>query len=204
MRARRGAARAAAPALAFALLAGIAACSKSDVDSAQRDAQNAIASAVPGLASALPEARADATIVTKIEGRFIEIDPASAFHVVIGPHGAGAVALSGSVRNADTEKRFIAAANGVAGVKSVTSTLVVDPTLPNVQQGAKDFALEAAVHAKLVEAAGTNGLRVTVTARSGAVTLAGDVPSQGVADTLVAAAKKAKGVASVASKLAVK
>jgi osmotically-inducible protein OsmY len=60
------------------------------------------------------------------------------------------------------------------------------------------------VHAKLVEAAGTNGLRVTVTARSGAVTLAGDVPSQGVADTLVAAAKKAKGVASVASKLAVK
>jgi osmotically-inducible protein OsmY len=55
-----------------------------------------------------------------------------------------------------------------------------------------------------VEEAGTNGLHVTVTARGGFVTLAGDVPSQAIADTLVAATKKVKGVASVASKLAVK
>jgi osmotically-inducible protein OsmY len=194
----------AAATVALVLLAGLAACSKSEVDSAQHDAQNAIASAVPGLASALPEAREDATIVTKIEGHFIEIDPASAFHVVIAPHAGGAIALSGSVRSADTQKRFVAAANGVAGVKSVTSTLVVDPTLPNVQQGAKDFALEASVRAKLVEEAGTNGFHVTVTARGGAVALAGNVPSQDIADTLVAAAKKVKGVTAVTSKLAVK
>ena len=177
--------------LALVSIALLAACSKSDVDSAQ----NAVASSVPVLAN-------EAGITARIEARFAEIDPSSAFHVTVGVHG-GEVKLAGKVRDAKIDARFVAAANGVSGVKHVTSTLAIDPSLPNTKDSFSDFVLEASVRAKLVEQAGVNGVHVVVTARAGAVTLSGDVPTRDVANTLVAAAKTVKGVKNVESKLAV-
>ncbi|MBD5633237.1 MAG: BON domain-containing protein [Candidatus Eremiobacteraeota bacterium] len=174
-------------------------CSKNDVDSVQ----NAIASAVPGLASAAPALVGDAGTTVRIEARFARIDPSSAFHVVVSVR-AGAVRLSGTGRSLATEQRFVAAARGVRDVKTVTSALSVDATLPNVEQSARDFALEAAVRAKLVEEAGVNGVSVEVLARHGDVTLSGDVPSQSVATTLVTAAKSTSGALRVENKLQVK
>lgn len=180
----RGAAFVAAAAL-------LAACSKSDVD----QAQNAIASAVPKIAS-------DVEIGARVEGHLAEIDPSSALHVAISVHG-GDVRLSGSVRDANVEKRFIAAANGVRDVKHVTAALTVDANLPNVRETVGDYALEASVRAKLVEEAGINGINLHVLARDGNVTISGDVPSQTVAATIRSAAQGVRGVKHVAAQLKV-
>ncbi len=167
----------------------VAACSKSDVD----QAQNAIASAVPKLAS-------DVEIGARVEGHLAEIDPSSALHVAISVHG-GDVRLSGSVRDASVEKRFIAAANGVRDVKHVTASLAVDASLPNMRETVGDYALEASVRAKLVEEAGVNGINLHVLSRNGNVTIAGDVPSKDVADTIRSAAQSVRGVKHVVATL---
>jgi osmotically-inducible protein OsmY len=185
---------------AILALAAVAACSKSSVDSAQNTVVSAVESAMPGLASAVPEVASDAAITAKIEGHFTEIDPASTLHVAVTVR-SGTVKLSGKVRSADVARRFVAAANGVSGVKNVSSTLAVDPSLPNAVAGAKDVALGAAVQAKLVEEGGLNGARVRVTARGGAITLSGRVDSAPAAAALVQAAKSVAGVTSVDDKL---
>jgi hyperosmotically inducible protein len=187
--------------LALVAVAACAACSKSDVD----NVQNAVASAVPAsVKSALPAIGKVTEIFGKIEARFGQIDAASALHVIVHVDGDGGVKLSGTVRDAAIEKQFVAAATAVSGVKSVSSSLTVDPSLPNTKDSVTDFALEANVRAKLVEEAGINGVTIVVKARAGAVTLSGNVPSQSVADTLVAAAKTVHGVKTVERQLQVR
>jgi hyperosmotically inducible protein len=186
--------------LALLAAAGLAACSKSDVDSVQ----NAVASAVPAsVKSALPGIAKVTEIAAKIEARFGEIDAASALHVIPHVDGDGSVKLTGTVRDAAIEKQFVAAAQEVSGVKSVSSSLTVDPSLPNTKDSVTDFALEAQVRAKLLEEGGINGVSIGVKARAGAVTLSGNVPSQSVADTLVSTAKSVTGVKTVQSHLQV-
>ncbi|MBD5605383.1 MAG: BON domain-containing protein [Candidatus Eremiobacteraeota bacterium] len=179
-------------AIAIAVLAVLTACSKSDVDSTQ----NAVASAVPKLANV-------AGIAARIEARFVQIDPSSALHVSIAVNG-GDVRLGGKVRTEDIGKRFVAQANGVTGVTHVSSTIAIDASLPNAKDSIADYALEGKIRAKLVEQAGVNGLSIVVTARGGAVTLAGNVSSKDVADTLTATAKTVNGVKAVESKLVVR
>jgi hyperosmotically inducible protein len=188
------------PLVALVATLALGACSKSQVDGTQ----NALASAVPeSVKSAIPMLEADAKIVARIEGHFVEIDPSSAVHVLVSAK-SGAVALSGSVRSADVRKRFVAAANGVRDVKSVASTIAVDPTLPNASEDARDFTLEARVRAKLVEEAGLGGVKIGVTARNGAVTLSGSVETAAIRTTLVQAAEGVKGATHVANQLTVK
>jgi hyperosmotically inducible protein len=186
--------------LSLLAVAGLAACSKSDVD----NVQNAVASAVPAsVKSALPAIEKVTEIGAKIEARFGEIDAASALHVIPHVDGNGSVKLTGTVRSADIEKQFVAAATAVSGVKSVSSSLTVDPSLPNVKDSTSDIVLEARVRAKLLEEGGVNAFSIGVNARAGAITLSGNVPSNSVADTLVSTAKTVHGVKSVESKLQV-
>jgi hyperosmotically inducible protein len=186
--------------LSLLAVAGLAACSKSDVD----NVQNAVASAVPAsVKSALPGIEKVTEIGAKIEARFGEIDAASALHVIPHVDGNGSVKLTGTVRSADIEKQFVAAATAVSGVKSVSSSLTVDPSLPNVKDSTSDIVLEARVRAKLLEEGGVNAFSIGVNARAGAITLSGNVPSNSVADTLVSTAKTVHGVKSVESKLQV-
>ncbi len=186
--------------LSLLAVAGLAACSKSDVD----NVQNAVASAVPAsVKSALPAIEKVTEIGAKIEARFGEIDAASALHVIPHVDGNGSVKLTGTVRSADIEKQFVAAATAVSGVKSVSSSLTVDPSLPNVKDSTSDIVLEARVRAKLLEEGGVNAFSIGVNARAGAITLSGNVPSNSVADTLVSTAKSVHGVKSVESKLQV-
>jgi osmotically-inducible protein OsmY len=153
--------------------------------------------------SALPGIGKETELYAKIEARLGQIDAASALHVIVHVDGDGSVKLSGTVRDAAIEKQFVAAATAVSGVKTVSSSLTVDPSLPNTKDSVTDFALEANVRAKLVEEAGINGVTIVVKARAGALTLAGNVPSQSVADTLVSAAKSVHGVKTVESHLQV-
>jgi|GEM_PF-1695190 hyperosmotically inducible protein len=186
--------------LALLAVAGLAACSKSDVD----NVQNAVASAVPAsVKSALPAIGKATEIYGKIEARLGQIDAASALHVIVHLDGNGNVKLSGTVRDAAIEKQFVAAATAVPGVTAVSSSLTVDPSLPNAKDSVTDFVLEANVRAKLLQEGGVNGFSIGVKARAGAVTLSGNVPSQSVADTLVSTAKTVHGVKSVESKLQV-
>jgi osmotically-inducible protein OsmY len=64
-----------------------------------------------------------------------------------------------------------------------------------------DYALEASVRAKLVEEAGVNGINLHVLSRNGNVTIAGDVPSKDVADTIRSAAQSVRGVKHVVATL---
>jgi hyperosmotically inducible protein len=186
--------------LSLLAIAACTACSKSDVD----NVQNAVASAVPAsVKSALPAIEKVTEIGAKIEARFGEIDAASALHVIPHVDGNGSVKLTGTVRSADIEKQFVAAATAVSGVKSVSSSLTVDPSLPNVKDSTSDIVLEARVRAKLLEEGGVNAFSIGVNARAGAITLSGNVPSNSVADTLVSTAKTVHGVKSVESKLQV-
>jgi hyperosmotically inducible protein len=186
--------------LSLLAIAACTACSKSDVD----NVQNAVASAVPAsVKSALPAIEKVTEIGAKIEARFGEIDAASALHVIPHVDGNGSVKLTGTVRSADIEKQFVAAATAVSGVKSVSSSLTVDPSLPNVKDSTSDIVLEARVRAKLLEEGGVNAFSIGVNARAGAITLSGNVPSNSVADTLVSTAKSVHGVKSVESKLQV-
>jgi hyperosmotically inducible protein len=153
--------------------------------------------------SALPAIEKVTEIGAKIEARFGEIDAASALHVIPHVDGNGSVKLTGTVRSADIEKQFVAAATAVSGVKSVSSSLTVDPSLPNVKDSTSDIVLEARVRAKLLEEGGVNAFSIGVNARAGAITLSGNVPSNSVADTLVSTAKSVHGVKSVESKLQV-
>jgi osmotically-inducible protein OsmY len=181
--------------------AALAACSKSDVDSVQ----NAVASAVPAsVKSALPGIAKAGELYAKIEARLGQIDAASALHVVVRIDGGGNVKLSGSVRDAAIEKQFVAAASAVSGVKAVSSSLTVDPSLPNAKDSVTDLGLEAQVRAKLLEQGGINGVSIGVKARAGAITLTGNVPSNSVAATLVSTAKSVGGVKSVESHLQVR
>jgi osmotically-inducible protein OsmY len=186
--------------LALLAIAALAACSKSDVDSVQ----NAVASAVPAsVKSALPAIGKVTEIIGKIETRFGEIDAASALHVIPHVDGNGSVKLTGTVRSAEIEKQFVAAATAVSGVKSVSSSLTVDPSLPNLKDSTSDIVLEARVRAQLLEQGGINGVSIGVTARAGTITLSGNVPSKSVADTLVSNAKSVHGVKTVESHLQV-
>jgi osmotically-inducible protein OsmY len=155
------------PALAVAAGAG---CTQQQVN----QAQNALASAAPGvvnaIASAAPKLAGDAIIVAHVESDFLQIDPASALHVAVAAHG-GAVTLSGKVRSAAIEERFVGAAKSVDGVKNVTARLAVDGSLPSAGRQMSDFALAAAVRANLTAQGGLNGVQVDVKASQGTVTL---------------------------------
>jgi hyperosmotically inducible protein len=186
--------------LALLTIATLAACSKSDVDSVQ----NAVASAIPAsVKSALPEIGKTAERYANIEARLGKIDAASALHVIVHVDSDGSVKLTGTVRSAAIEKQFVAAATAVSGVKTVSSSLTVDPSLPNAKDSTTDIVLEARVRAKLLEEGGVNGFSIGVSARAGTITLSGNVPSQSVSDTLVSAAKSVHGVKTVESHLQV-
>jgi hyperosmotically inducible protein len=169
-------------------------------------AENAVASAAPGvvnaIATAAPKFAADALIVARVESDFVQIDPASALHVAVASHG-GTLTLSGKVRSGAIEARFVSAAKSVDGVKSVSARLAVDGSLPNASRQIGDFALVAAVRANLAAQGGLNGVQVDVKASQGTVTLGGRVATRAIRDTLVAAAKKTAGVKTVVDALVV-
>ncbi len=156
--------RAATLAIAVACIA-MCSCSSQQAQRAGDRALDAIASQAPRLA-------ADSTLGAQIEARFVGIDPNSALHVALSVH-AGAVTMTGKVASAATRTKYIAAAQGVPAVRSLTARLRVDPTLGTASQSLRDFALVAAVRANLAAQAGINGLHLHVAAHDGTVTVSG-------------------------------
>lgn len=176
--------------LAAAVLAS--GCSSSQVDDASKSLQKSA-----------PIALGDAAYVAQVTARLIGIDADSALHVAVACHD-GNVTLSGRAKSAPVADRFVAAAKGVSGVKSVASTIVVDPKLPPATEQAKDAATVTGVTGALIAQAGINALSVRVHAHNGAVTLDGSVKTDALRSTIVDAAKHAPGVKSVADKLEIK
>ena len=175
--------------LTGSLVLGLAGCSNQQLDSAQ----NAIATDAPKLAN-------DGLIYAQIESKFVQIDASSALHVAVASHG-GAVRLSGRVRSDDVEKKYVAAAGAVSGVTHVNATMTVDTKLPDAGKQADDFSLATAVRVAVTGQAGVNGIGLGIAARNGEITLSGNVPSAAVHTTVVAAAKKTRGVKSVVDRL---
>ena len=150
-----------------------------------------------------PVVLGDAAISAQVTTRLIGIDGDSALHVAVASHD-GSVALSGRAKSKSVAERFVAAAKGVSGVKSVSSTIVVDAKLPPVSGQARDAAIVTGVTGALIGQAGVNALTVQVHVRDGAVTLEGSVKTAELKATVADAAKHAPGVKSVADKVEVK
>jgi len=173
----------------LAALGLLVACSEQQIN----NAGSAVESAAPVLFN-------DAVVETRIESQFLQIDSASALHVAVATHG-GNVNLSGKVRSAAFEQRFIASAKATSGVRSVSASLAVDPSLQGTVQQASDFGLVAAVRANLATQAGVNAVTIGVAASHGVVTLSGNVKTPALRSTLVATAQKTTGVKKVVDRL---
>jgi osmotically-inducible protein OsmY len=155
------------------------------------------------LQKSAPVMLGDAAVSAQVTARLVGIDADSALHVAVASKD-GNVSLSGRAKSAAIAERFVAAAKGVSGVKSVSSTIVADPNLPPATEQAKDAATATAVTGSLIAQSGINALGVKVRAHSGAVTLSGDVKTAALKSTMVDAAKHAPGVTSVVDDLKVK
>lgn len=179
---------------ALALAAAVLAvgCSSTQVEDATKSLQQSA-----------PVVLGDGAIVAQITARLVGIDADSALHVAVGSHG-GVVTLSGRAKSEAIAERFVAAAKGVSGVKSVTSTIVADPKLPPATEQAKDAGTVAVVTGALIAQAGVNALTVKVRAHAGAVTLSGEVKTEALKSTMLDAAKRSAGVKTVADELKVK
>jgi osmotically-inducible protein OsmY len=178
-----------AVALASLCVVGLAGCSQQQIDKTQ----SAIASAAPALAN-------DAAIYTAIEGKFASIDADSALHVAVASH-EGYVRLTGRVKSDAIEKKFVDAATQTSGVKHVGTALTVDAKLPSATKVAGDFALAAVVRGAVTAQAGVNGIGLGIAAKSGVVTLSGNVPSGALHQTILATVRKTAGVTSVVDHL---
>jgi osmotically-inducible protein OsmY len=172
----------------FPLLAG---CSQ-DVGQAEK-----------AISTGAPAVIGKTEIVAQIEAALVGIDADSALHVAVDVQG-GDVTLSGRAKSATIAQRFVAAAKGVKGVKSVASRISVDPKLPSATAQAKDFALSAEVSAALIGQAGINAFTVKPTAHAGVVTLSGTAKSDAIKTTILETAKHAAGVKSVVDRISVK
>ena len=91
------------------------------------------------------------------------------------------------------------AANAVA-----TGVRAAQPALRKTKRVADDVALAAAVQANLVAQTGVNGFHVRVVARGTTVTLTGRAATPGLKATLLAAARKTAGVATVVDRVEIR
>jgi len=174
----------------------LSACSEQQVNQAGSQVANAIASAAPQLA----QGARDIAIDGRIEAAFLKIDSSSALHVGISSKD-GNVTLSGSVKSAEVERRFIAAARATPEVRRVVAKLLIDPALPSTKGQAQDFELESLVHGRLVSQVGINAFAVTVSAANGIVTLGGSVPTEALHSTVLATVEKTSGVKGIVDHL---
>lgn len=85
-----------------------------------------------------------------------------------------------------------------------SSVRAAQPALKSSERAARDIALAAEVHANLVAQTGVNALHVRVAARGTTITLSGRAASAGVKQTLLAAARRTPGVATVVDRVEIR
>jgi len=175
-------------ALALALMLGLAACSRSDQQQAQR---------------AIERGAGDALICAQVRTSATALDPATVSLVKI-ECTAGNVAMSGQVRSAQERDQLIRAAREVQGVKSVTADIKINPKAPTGNEIADDVTLATKVRVAIAGQTGVNALKIGVVAHRGVITLTGDVPSPAVKSVAYDTARGVAGVKGVVDKLEVR
>lgn len=160
------------------------------------DAAHAIATQAPIL---LQDGLLHATLRAKIAA--IDLDAATSVGVAV--HG-GHVTLTGPVRSARERDELVRTARSIKGVRSVDDELRVDPNVRGAADRAGDLALTARVTTALAAETGVNAMSVRPSAKSGIVTLRGDVSSDAIKTTMLATTRGLAGVRSVVDDIKVK
>lgn len=172
-------------AIALALGAGLAACSKSDEQAAKTSMDNAVARSEEAARDAQAKAAAaaqDAKAATAELGRDIKQ----------------------SAESAATDAK-VAASNAGADIKQGASELKADvgAALAKAGDTADDVAITASVSAGLAKDPDLSAIRINVDTKGGVVSLNGPAPSLAAKARAETIAKSVKGVKSVHNNLAV-
>jgi len=142
----------------------------------------------------------DALIVTAVKATLTADDPDSATTLGVAARD-GVVTLRGSVRDAAAQRRVVASARAVTGVKQVVDELRVDPHGPRPGRRIADAALATRVATAYTAQAGLQ--HVTVTVDGGVATLAGTVADGKTKARIIAAARGTDGIRNVVDRIRV-
>jgi hyperosmotically inducible periplasmic protein len=140
------------------------------------------------------------TVAVKAKLAGVDVDSADAVGVSVAN---GAVTLTGKAHSDNERQAYVAAARAVDGVKGVDDRLAVDPHERGLREQSADVALAGKVSAAIAGQAGINVFHVKVQARDGVVSIAGTVPSDAIARTVVDTARGVHGVKRVVSRIIV-
>lgn len=114
----------------------------------------------------------------------------------------GSVVLFGAVASAQSKDRVEAIARSIAGVKSVSNQIVVDPNLPGGQQTSSgDLAKQ--VRDAVLARSDLSSYQLNVKSLGAAITLTGTVSRASDRDAIEQSARSVAGVQSVSNQIAV-
>ena len=138
----------------------------------------------------------DTTLAARVKAALVEAKNVPSMKVEVEVRD-GVVQLSGFVDSPLQADAAVAAARGVSGVRSVTSSIQVQTGDRTLGERIDDTTLAARVKAALVESKEASALNVQVEVRDGVVQLSGFADNRRKADAAVLAAQQVSGVRSV-------
>jgi osmotically-inducible protein OsmY len=155
-----------------------------------------------------PDSLNDAWITTKIMAQYFTMPEVAPWNIDVSTSGGGMVTLSGRVPNEDARRAALDTARGTEGVRDVEDHLQVASVSPGEQAQERAGALEdtwitAKIQSKYFLDEDVRGRVIDVETSEGAVTLTGEVGSEGERWQAVALAGSTDGVTSVDDRLSI-
>jgi len=182
------------------ILGMFAACSEKESNSPGEGPMERAGKAVDRTAQTAMQDTRNGILHSKVRLALLEALGTDALRLEIDV-AAGAVSLSGNVREPSSQEQARALTLEVEGVKTVTTDIHVLPADSDDEDSSKDMGekisdrmLEAKVRLKLLGAVGAPALKIGIAADDGAITLSGTSADPKVQAQITAAAKDTEGV----------